>query len=171
MTHKTTPPPENRFTISQDTIRLRRRNTILGTFLAIALGVVLWRFQAQSAPFNALLLGLMLLTLALLTVIQFAGTFRYLRRSASHHLEVGEDSLVFVTHGERTELKLQDVLLIDRQKRLGDAISLMMRLRNQRIVRLEGYERQGLLMDLVTERFERASSAFRQANKNADAQV
>jgi hypothetical protein len=57
------------------------------------------------------------------------------------------------------------VLLIERQNRLGEMVSLMLRLRNQRHVRLEGYEDQEGLMDLVAQRFDAVSASQREQRK------
>ena len=105
-------------------------------------------------PFRAMLLGLVLLSLVLFGVVHLVGYVQYLRRSRTHRVEVGEDCLYFTTEGKRTRLDLRDVLLIERQNRLGEMVSLMLRLRNQRHVRLEGYEDQERLMDLVAQRFD-----------------
>ncbi len=112
-----------------------------------------------------MLLGLVLLCLILFGVVHLAGYVQYLRRSRTHRVEVEEDCLYFTTEGERTRLELRDVLLIERQKRLGEIISLMLRLRNQRHVRLEGYEDQERLMDLVEERFDAVSASLREERK------
>lgn len=168
MNAEDTPEPERSiFRISRETIRRRHRNTIVGLGFACALGWIAWRARATTTePYQAMLLGLALLTLALFGVIHFVGYVRYVRRSRTHTLEVADDCIDFTTGGQRTVLELTDVLLIERQKRLGEVVSLMMRLRNQRIVRLEGYEDQGQLMDLVTERFDRVSAASRKQRKS-----
>ncbi len=119
-----------------------------------------------TEPFQSLLLGLVLLFLVLLGMVHLVGYVRYLRRSRTHRVEVEEDCLYFTTEGKRTRLDLRDVLLIERQKRLGEIISLMLRLKNTRHVRLEGYENQERLMDLVAERFD-AVSASRREQRNA----
>ena len=150
------------FRISRETIRQRHRKTIIGLVLAGALFWIVWKARAATVePYNAMLLGLGLLTLVLFGVVHLAGYVRYVRRSRTHTLEVADDGITFTTGGQQTVLELKDVLLIERQKRLGELVSLMMRLRNRRIVRLEGYEEQERLMDLVTERFERVSAASR----------
>ncbi|MCP3979102.1 MAG: hypothetical protein GY716_07190 [bacterium] len=156
-------PRERTFRISRETIRLRHRNTILGFAFAGALFWIVWRFRADTTePFRAMLLGLVLLFLVLFGVVHFVGYLRYLRRSRTHRVEVEEDCLYFTTEGERTRLDLRDVLLIERQKRLGEIVSLMLRLRNQRHVRLEGYEDQERLMDLVAQRFDAVSASRRE---------
>ncbi len=159
-------PRERAFRISRETIRLRHRNTIAGFAFAGALFWIVWRFRvATTEPYRAMLLGLVLLFLILFGVVHLVGYVRYLRRSRAHRVEVEEDCLYFTTEGERTRLDLRDVLLIERQKRLGEIISLMLRLRNQRHVRLEGYEDQERLMDLVAERFDAVSASLREPRK------
>ena len=118
-----------------------------------------------TEPFRAMLLGLFLLCLVLFGVAHLVGYVHYLRRSRTHRVEVEEDCLHFTTEGERTRLDLRDVLLIERQKRLGEMVSLMLRLRNKRHVRLEGYEDQERLMDLVAERFDAVSASLKEQRK------
>ncbi len=121
--------------------------------------------MATTEPYRAMLLGLVLLFLVLFGVVHLVGYVQYLRRSRAHRVEVEEDCLYFTTEGERTRLDLRDVLLIERQKRMGEIISLMLRLRNQLHVRLEGYEDQERLMDLVAERFDAVSASLREQRK------
>ena len=156
MAFETQPPPEQTvFEIDRETIRLRHRNTLVGLISAIALAAILQRLKASATdPYHSLLIGVILLTLALLAGVHLVGYLRYVLRSRKHRVEVGDDEIAFITGDERSVLMLQDVVLIERQNRLGELISLTLRLRNQRIVRLEGYERQEQLMDIVSKRFE-----------------
>lgn len=159
-------PRERTFRISRETIRLRHRNTIVGFAFAVALFWIVWKIRvATTEPYRAMLLGLVLLFLILFGVVHLAGYVQYLRRSRTHRVEVEEGCLYFTTEGERTRLELRDVLLIERQKRLGEMFSLMLRLRNRRHVRLEGYEDQERLMDLVEERFDAVSASLREQRK------
>ena len=74
-------------------------------------------------------------------------------------MEVGQDRITFTTGQKRSVLNLAEVLLVEPQKRLGEGPSLMMKLKNRRVVRLEGYERQAHLMTLVAERCEQVSES------------
>lgn len=148
------------FRVSRTHVRARNRNTMVGFVLAVALCLIVWRARvASSDEYNATLMTAVIAFVVLFGVVHLAGHIRYTLNSSRHQVEVGQDRITFTTGQERTVLNLAEVLLVESQKRLGEGPSLMMKLRNRRVVRLEGYERQAHLMTLVTERCEQISAS------------
>jgi len=141
------------FHISKAAVRKRHINALLGLVFAIALCVIALQGHAiDSNKYNEALTVSIVTFVALFGLFNLLGYIRYLLKSRKHHLEVGEDRLTFVTGSDHSVLMFDDVVLAERQSRRREGPSLMIQLRNKRIVRLVGYARQGDLTDLVTKR-------------------
>jgi hypothetical protein len=147
------PKPERKFRISEAVIRKRNLNTAWGIVFGVALCAITLRGHAvDSDKYNDTLLLSVLGFVILFCLFNLVGHFRYVRNSRKHHLEVGEDRITFVTGADESVLPLSEVALAERQSRLREGPSLMMRLKNKRVVRLVGYERQEDLIALVSQR-------------------
>lgn len=154
------PNPEQIFRISEAVIRKRHFNTALGILFGIALCVIALRGHAvDSEKYNDTLLASVVGFVILFSLFNLVGHIRYILNSRKHHLEVGEDSITFVTGAAESLLPLNEVALAEQQSRRREGPSLMMRLKNKRIVRLVGYERQEALIALVTQRIERIQAS------------
>ena len=144
------------FRISKAVIRKRNFNTALGLALGVALCVIALQGHAtDSDRYNATLLASIVGFVIIFCLFNLVGHMRYIVNSRKHHLEVGEDCLTFVTGTAESVLPLSEVAMAEQQSRLREGPSLMMRLKNKRIVRLVGYERQEALNALVTQRITR----------------
>ena len=154
------PGTEQIFRISAAVIRKRHFNTALGTLFAIVLCVIVMRANAiDSDKFNDILLFSVVLVIALFGLVNLVGHIRYVLKSRKHHLELGEDRITFVTGTDQSVLMLSEVVLAEQQSRLREGPSLMMRLKNRRIVRLVGYDRQEALTESVTRRIARVQNS------------
>ena len=154
------PNAERIFRVSEAMIRKQHFNMAVGILLGVALCVIAWRgHAAASEKYNATLLASIVVFVLIFGLFNLAGHIRYTLKSRKHHLEVGEDSVTFVTGTTESVLPLKEVALAERQSRLREGPSLMMRLKNKRIVRLAGYERQEALIDLVTTRIARIQAS------------
>jgi hypothetical protein len=65
---------------------------------------------------------------------------RYLRKIRDHHVELAAGRLRFVTGGDCSELDLAQVATIRLFKRWGKLQHIQLVLRNNRGIRLEGYQ-------------------------------
>ena len=147
------PNSERTFRISEAVIRKRHFNTALGIVFGIALCLIALRGNTvDSEKYNDTLLASIVGFVILFCLFNLVGHIRYTLNSRKHHLEVGEDCVTFVTGAKESVLPLSEVALAEQQSRLREGPSLMMRLKNKRIVRLAGYERQEALIALVTQR-------------------
>ena len=147
------PNAHRTFRISEEVIRKRHLSAAWGIVFGVALCAITLRGHAiDSNKYNDTLLVSVVGFVILFCLFNLAGHFRYVRKSRKHHLEVGEDSLTFVTGADESVLPLNEVALAEQQSRLREGPSLMMRLKNKRIVRLVGYERQEALIALVSQR-------------------
>ena len=155
-TESMVPGAEPFFRISEAAIRKRQFNTALGIVLGVALCVIaLQGNAADSQRYNATLLVSIVGFVIIFCLYNLLAHIRYIVNSRKHHLEIGEDCITFVTGTNESVLTLSDVALVEQQSRLREGPSLMMRLKNKRIVRLVGYERQEALNALVTQRIAR----------------
>ena len=132
----------------------------LGSVFGIAFCIIAFRSHAvDSDKYNDTLLVSVVLLVALFGLFNLVGHIRYFLNSRKHHLEVGEDRITFVTGADQSVLMLSEVASAEQQSRLHEGPSLMMRLKNKRIVRLVGYERQEALTDLVIQRIARVQTS------------
>lgn len=147
------PNTEQVFRISEAVIHKRHLNTAWGIVFGVALCAITLRGHAvDSNKYNDTLLVSVVGFVILFCLFNLVGHLRYVRNSRKHHLELGEDCITFVTGTQESVLPLSEVALVERQSRLREGPSLMMRLNNKRIVRLVGYERQEDLNALVSQR-------------------
>lgn len=154
------PTGELTFRISEEVIRRRHLNIAWGIVFGVALCLITLRGHAvNSDKYNDTLLVSVLAFVILFCLFNLVGHVRYVRKSRKHHLEVGDDSLTFVTGADESVLPLSEVALAEQQSRMREGPSLMMRLKNKRIVRLVGYERQEELIALVSQRIARAQAS------------
>ncbi len=155
MTGKTepiVPAAEGTFRISEAVIRKRNLSTAWGIVFGVALCVITLRGHAvDSNRYNDTLLVSVVGFVILFCLFNLVGHLRYVRNSRKHHLQLGEDRITFVTGSDQSELLLSEVAFAERQNRRREGPSVMMRLKNKRIVRLAGYERQEDLIALVME--------------------
>ncbi len=141
------------FRIAPPRLRRARQDHAIGSILAIILCVIVGRvLVASDGPYNQILLGAVILGIFVLGFIQFRGHARLVRRSQQHQVVVTDDCIQFHTEGEESTLLLTDILRAEAQNRWRAGPSLLLHLRNGRFVRLEGYENQKRLNELVAER-------------------
>ncbi len=147
------PDTDRTFRISKASIHKRHFNALMGIVFGIALCIIVLHVRAvNSDRYNDTLLFSVVVFVFLFCLFNLVGHTRYLLNSRKHHLEVGEDRITFVTGSDLSVLMLSDVAWAEQQSRLREGPSLMMQLKNKRIVRLVGYERQEFLTDLVNQR-------------------
>ena len=154
------PGSERYFRISEGEIRKRQVNTGLGIVLGVALCVIaLQGNAADSQRYNDTLLVSIVGFVIIFCLFNLVAHIRYIVNSRKHHLELGEDCITFVTGTTESVLPLTEVALVEQQSRLREGPSLMLRLKNKRIVRLTGYERQEALIALVSQSIARIQAS------------
>ena len=154
------PTGKRTFRISEAVIRRRHLNIVWGIVFGAALCLITLRGHAvNSDKYNDTLLVSVLGFVILFCLFNLAGHVRYVRNSRKHHLEVGDDNVTFVTGADESVLPLTEVAQAEPQSRMREGPSLMMRLKNKRIVRLVGYERQEDLIALVSQRIARVQAS------------
>ena len=129
-----------RFTISDESIRKRNRNVLLGGLFSLLLaGVVTYGHYESPDRYNQTLLWSVLGFVLIGNLVNFYRHLRYLRLSRDHRIEVYPGSAQFWTAGDKTELDLKDVAGLFFYRRRGELQHIQVRLKNNRGIRLEGY--------------------------------
>ncbi|MBF0590047.1 MAG: hypothetical protein HQL53_13075 [Magnetococcales bacterium] len=145
--------PVPTFRVAAAEIRRRNMNLIVGGVLGTIFCVLVYMGHLQqSEKYNAVLLLSVLAFFGLFAVIHVTGHVRYVLKIRRHVLEVHDDGIWFRTGDEESRLDLQDVAIAQPQKRWREGPSLMMKLKNNRVIRLVGYEEVERLTELVLAR-------------------
>lgn len=130
-----------RFVIRRDEGRRRWISVGWGLVFSAALIVaVAVDYQRDPQPSARGLLWSVILVLTVANLGNLMFLLRYLRKIRNHHLELLPGKLRFFTAGECSELDLAEVAAMRLFKRWGKLQHIQLLLRNNRGIRLEGYE-------------------------------
>ncbi len=142
-----------RFTIGKEELQKRSRNIKIGGFLAGIL-VIFIVYQNNEYPekYNDVLYWSIIGFIILANLIGFYRYRRYLKMVKNHWLEMHSKQLQFYTRGEVTNLNLNDIAAIHFHRHKGTLQHIQIKLKNNRGIRLEGYEDINALADLFSEK-------------------
>jgi len=104
------------------------------------IAVIALEYQQDPQPSARSLLWTVIIVLTMANLGNLFFLLRYLRKIRDHHLELEPGKLRFVTGGESSELDLAQVAAIRLFKRWGKLQHIQLVLRNNRGIRLEGYQ-------------------------------
>ncbi len=139
-----------RFLIGASERGKRWRNIVWGIVLSAALViVVLVGHERDPASYNATLLWSVIAFAVLINLVNLVRFLRYQRLIRQHYLEFLPGKLRFSTRGEVSELDLQQVAAMRLFRRGGSLQHIQLQLKNNRGVRLEGYENLARLEQLL----------------------
>jgi hypothetical protein len=130
-----------RFVIRRDERRQRWIHVGWGLLFSTGMiAVVALDYQQDPQPSARGLLWSVIIVLLMANVGNLFFLLRYLRKIRDHHLELEPGRLRFVTAGESSELDLAQVAAIRLFRRWGKLQHIQLVLRNNRGIRLEGYQ-------------------------------
>lgn len=109
-------------------------------FSAGLIAVVAFDYQRDPQPSVRGLLWSVIIVLIMANLGNLFFLLRYLQKIRDHHLELEPGKLRFVTGGECSELDLAQVAAIRLFKRWGKLQHIQLLLKNNRGIRLEGYQ-------------------------------
>lgn len=146
-----------RFKIAQEELQKRSKNNKLGALLALVLVLVIY-YQNQEYPeqYNDVLYWSMMGFVVLSILIGFYRYLRYLRMAKDHWLEIEPNQLQFYTNHEITKLNCDTIAALNLYRRKGVLQHIQIKLKNNRGIRLEGYENFEELADLLSEQVPKA---------------
>ncbi len=141
------------FRISSAEIARRNRNFIQGAFFGIVLCLLVYMGHLQSAEkYNSVLLLSILTFVGLFALFHLYGHLRYVRKIRHHVLRLERTAIQFKTGDEVSRLPWSDIAYTKSQKRWREGESLMIKLKNGRIIRLVGYEEMSRLAFSIKDR-------------------
>ena len=129
------------FTISEAYLARRNRNILVGALLSLLLIALVVSGHAYAPrTYNAVLMWSMIGFLVIANFVNYLRFIRYLKRARSHRVVVSDRGVEFVTAGEKSVLHFADVAALVKHGRRGRLSHLQVKLRNNRGIRLEGYD-------------------------------
>lgn len=145
------------FKISEASLALRKRNILLGALFSILLvALVVGGHLHSPQTYNEVLMWSMVGFLSLGNLINYYRHRRYLKRIKSHRLEVTDGGVEFWTEGEKSMMEYAQVAALIKHGRRGNLSHLQIKLKNNRGIRLEGYESMDRLSECIEEHIPKA---------------
>lgn len=141
-----------RFKIGKTELKKRGKNILLGGFFAgIMVIFILYHNNEYPEKYNDVLFWSMMGFIILSNLIGYYRYRRYLNMVKEHWIEVHPGKLQFHTRGEVSELNINDIAALNFYRRKGILLHIQIKLKNNRGVRLEGYEDIDTLGKLLIE--------------------
>ena len=146
-----------RFKIGKTELRKRSKNIKIGGFFAGVI-VIFIAYNNNEYPekYNDVLYWSIMGFIILANLIGYYRYRRYLRMVKDHWIEVHPNKLQFHTKGEVSELNINDIAALHFYRRKGTLQHIQIKLKNNRGIRLEGYEEINALGDLISDQIPKA---------------
>ena len=145
------------FKISEASLAIRKRNILLGALFSVVLVAIIVSGHMHSPQtYNEVLLWSMVGFLGIGNLVNYYRYRRYMRRVKNHRLEVTRKSVDFWTEGEKSVMRFDKVAALVKHRRRGKLSHLQIKLRNNRGIRLEGYESMEDLSECLEEHIPKA---------------
>ncbi|MCK5648440.1 MAG: hypothetical protein KAI22_06125 [Gammaproteobacteria bacterium] len=146
-----------RFKVGKTELRKRSKNIILGGVFA-GMMVIFIAYYNNEYPeeYNDVLFWSIMGFIILSNLVGYYRYRRYLRMVKEHWIEVHPEKLQFHTKGEVSELNINDIAALNFYRRKGILQHIQIKLKNNRGVRLEGYEDLNSLGNLLSEQVPKA---------------
>jgi len=138
------------FMIGRQEIRKRNRNLLWGVLLSLLLSAVITigNYRDPVTYSNALLWSI----LAFLVLANMVNIFRYLRYRKlihKHRVEIENNKIVFYTGDDTSELDMSNITIMQLYRNPNKLLHIQLRLKNNRGIRLEGYDRLETMASLI----------------------
>ncbi len=146
-----------RFKIGQTELQKRRKNLKIGSFFAAILVVFIY-YNNYEYPekYNDVLYWSIMGFIVLANSVGYYRYRRYLNRVKDHWLEVHSQQLQFFTQGHVSNLNIADIAALHFYRQKGTLQHIQIKLKNNRGIRLEGYDDLEVLADLLSEQVPKA---------------
>jgi len=130
-----------KFTISQASLQIRKKNILLSALLSLALiAVVSTGHMLYPKTYNDMLLWSVITLVVLGNLINYYRHRRYLRLIRNHRIEIEGDKVLFYTGDQKSVLDVKEIAMLTFYRKKGNVTHIQLKLRNNRGIRLEGYE-------------------------------
>ena len=138
------------FIIGKQELKKRNRNLLWGLLFSILLAIVtIIENDRDPTTYNNALLWSILGFLVLANIVNYYRHLRYLRLIRNHRVELKQNKMVFYTGDNMSELDMSDITLMHKYMRSNRLQHIQLRLKNDRGIRLEGYDRLESMASLI----------------------
>ena len=146
-----------RFKIGQTELQKRSKNIKISAFLAsILVMFVFYQNNEYPEKYNDVLYWSIMGFIILANLIGYYRYRRYLRMAKDHWLEIYPKQIQFYTQGKVTQLNIDDIAALNFYRKKGTLQLIQIKLKNNRGIRLEGYEDISTLGQLLSEQVPKA---------------
>lgn len=128
------------YTISEESLRIRKKNILWGNLFSVALVVVTVAGHLRyPETYDDVLLWSVAAFVLIGNLINYYRHHRYLRMIRNHRIELDGDNVLFWTGGEKSILDVKQIAALTFYRKKGKVQHIQLKLRNNRGIRLEGY--------------------------------
>lgn len=129
-----------KFTISQASLQMRKKNIMWSALLSLALiAITSAGHMLHPQTYNDMLLWSVVTVVILGNLINYYRHRRYLRLIRNHRIEIAGDKVMFYTGDQESVLNVKEIAMLTFYRRKGNVDHIQLKLRNNRGIRLEGY--------------------------------
>ncbi|MCW8962262.1 MAG: hypothetical protein OQL16_00605 [Gammaproteobacteria bacterium] len=142
--------PSSLFMIGSQEIRKRNRNLLWGMSLSLLLAamVTIGNYR-DPVTYNNALLWSILAFLVLANLVNIFRYLRYLKLISKHRVEIENNKIVFYTGDDTSELDMSNITIMQTYSKPDKLQHIQLRLKNNRGIRLEGYDRLETMASLI----------------------
>ena len=152
------------FIIGSQEIKKRNRNILGVVFLSLLLVVVITiENYRDPITYNNALFWSVLVFLVLANLINYFRYLRYLRLIRKHRVEINNNKIVFHTNDDISELDISDITIMQMYNRKNGLQHVQLRLKNNRGIRLEGYDQLETMASLIVDQLKPEQVIHRKA--------
>jgi len=146
-----------RFKIAKEELDKRSKNIKIGGFFAAILVIfIVYNNNEYPEKYNDVLYWSIMFFIVLANSIGYYRYRRYLRMAKNHWIEVQPKELQFHTDGVVSTLYTNDIAALNFHRHKETLKHIQIKLKNNRGIRLEGYENLKALGDLISEQIPKA---------------
>ena len=146
-----------RFEIGKAELQKRRKNIKIGGFFAgVLVIIIVYHNYEYPEKYNDVLYWSIMGFIILANLVGYYRYRRYLNMVKEHWIEVHPKQLQFHTKGEVSELNITDIAALHFYRHKGTLQHIQIKLKNNRGIRLEGYDDINALGDLLSDQVPKA---------------
>ncbi|MFK5893892.1 MAG: hypothetical protein QM504_11790 [Pseudomonadota bacterium] len=146
-----------RFKITKEELQKRRKNITMGGFFAAVLVIfIAYHNNQYPAKYDDVLYWSIMFFIIVANLVGYYRYRRYLRMVKEHWIEVHTGQLQFHTKGQVSELHIDDIAALTFYRKKETLQHIQIKLKNNRGIRLEGYEDLKTLGKLLSDQVPKA---------------
>ena len=129
-----------RYSISETSLKTRKRNIILGAVFSLVLAAVTTTGHFEYPEiYNDMFFWSVIVVVVVGNLANYYRYRRYLRLVKDHRIEIDGDKVSFFTGTDKSVLDAQEIVALTFYRRKGQVEHIQLKLRNNRGIRLEDY--------------------------------